>query len=217
MEGEGFTTDDFDSDTSSTSDTDVLESDSSPEHALSSRVPALALGNTQSSQHAGQRRPAVPSVPLPQAKSAGSSMPAQQPASVPRLTLQADQAVSRSDAEVTETIPVETAEVSGRDHQELYAADNSAKRGQQTAMFSVQLASEAFSIHSEQLQTDRYSNMSQTQAVKQFCASELGLKFSALKFFELREVQSLAECSDGCSTLAIAVEGSGMPKSSAYC
>lgn len=216
MDGEGFVAGDSDSDYSSTSDTDVPESDSSPERAHSSRIPTLALGQTQSSQQTRQRRPAVPSVSLPQARSAGSSMPVQKPAGVPRLTLQADQAMSRSDAEVTET---ETAEVSGRDHQELYAAGNIARPGQQTAnpLFSVQLASEAFLIQSEQLQRDEYRNMSQTQAVKQLCASELGLRLSALKFYELREVQSLAECSDGCSTLAIAVEGSGKTNGPVCC
>lgn len=219
MDGADSTADEFESNYSSGSDQDLPDSDSSPERARSSssRVPALVLGIVPPSDQPKQRRPVVPAFKMP-AKSMDTmdykqQPPIRQPVSLPRLTLQADQAMTRDDPEVAETSILEPAEPSGRDQpeQSLYKADSHNQPGHQhpTPMFTVQLASEAFSIPSGALQEPCFSSVSQTQAVKHFCASQLGLKSSSLRVFELHEVESLTVFSEGCTQLAIAVEGSG--------
>ena len=217
MDDPEFSADDFDSDTSTASDQDLPESDSSPEPAHRLSIPVLASREPHSSGPSRHRRPEVPPVTLPTAISAGKTAQSQQSVSIPRLSLQADQAIPRHEPAAAQKAAKEIAEASGRNDQELslHDADMHGSRVQPNTapLFTVQLASEAFSIHDEDLQDHRYSSLSQTQAVQQFCATELGLRLSSLKFYELREVQSLAECSEGCTQLAIAVEGSGMTTS----
>lgn len=219
MDAAESTADETESNYSSSSDQDLPDSDSSPEHARSSRVPALALGMPPSADHAKQRRPVVPAFRLPAAKSQGKveseKQPVmRQPVSLPRLSLQTDQAMTNDIPEVAETSALQEAEPSGRDQPEpLSYRDEQPSRQQPQPMFSVQLASEAFSINSGALQEHSYSSMSQAQAVKHFCASQLGLKSSSVRIFELREVLSSAELSEGCTKLAVAVDGSGTTSS----
>lgn len=218
MDGAESTADEFDSSYSSSSDQDVPDSDSSPERAPNSRVPALALGGTLTSAHPVQRRPMVPAFRVPAERShdnvdSDMQAPVQQPVSLPRLSSQIDQTMTTAIPEGAQTSSMGKAEPSGREGQEAsqYRAATPSMSGHQhpTPMFTVQLASEAFAIHSGALQEPSYSNMSQTQAVKHFCASQLALKSSSLRFFELHEIESSTEISKGCTTLAIAVEGSG--------
>lgn len=218
MDASDSTADDTESNFSSGSDQDF--SDSSPERARSSRVPALALGIAPSSDQANQRRPVMPAFKTPAARAQDNidskEQPAmRQPVALPRLSLQTDQAVTRGDLEVPGTSAVEAAEPSGRDQQELppYRTNAISQTGRQQPMFTVQLASEAFFIESGALQESTYSSMSQAQAVKHFCASQLGLKSSAVRMFELHEVTSSSAFSEGCIQLAIAVDGSGNFKS----
>ncbi|KAL3142693.1 hypothetical protein ABBQ38_002995 [Trebouxia sp. C0009 RCD-2024] len=217
MDGAESTADEFDSSYCSSSDQDVPDSDSSPERAPSSRVPALALGVALSSDHPIHRRPMVPAFRLPAAKShdnvdSGMQAPVQQPVGLPQLSLQTDQTMTTAVPEDADTSSMGTAEPSGREDPEApqYRADTHGVSCHQhpMPMFTVQLASEAFAIHSGALQEPSYSKMSQTQAVRNFCASQLGLKSSSLKFFELHEIEPPTEISEGCTTLAIAVEGS---------
>lgn len=215
MDASESTADDTESNCTSGSDQELPDSDSSPERARSSRVPALALGIAPSSDQANQRRPMLPAFKLParaQDNTDFKKQPAMcQPVGLPRLSLQTDQATTRGDHEVLGTSAPEAAEPSGRDQQELpsYRTDAISQTGRQQPMFTVQLASEAFSIESGALQESTYSTMSQAQAVKHFCASQLGLKSSAIRMFELHEVTSSEAFSEGCIKLAIAVDGSG--------
>lgn len=225
MEGADSTADEFESSYGSSSDQDVPDSDSSPERAHSSRVPALALGVALPSGQPKQRRPVVPAFRLPEAKlrdSVDSKMQplVSEPVSLPRLSLQTNQTMTGDKLEGAETSNMEKAEPSGRDEPDssAYRTDTHGVSHQHaTPMFTVQLASEAFAIHSGALQEHPYTNMSQTQAVKHFCASQLGLKSSSLRFFELHEVETWTEFSEGCTTLAIAVEGSGTIRSLPCC
>lgn len=216
MDASESTADDTESNYSSGSDQDLQDSDSSPERARSSRVPALALGIAHSSDQAKQRRPVLPAFKLPAARvqddiDSKKHRAMIQPVGLPRLSLQTDPAMTRGDDEISGTSALEAAEPSGRDQQELppYRTDAIGQTGRQQPMFTVQLASEAFSIESGALQESTYSSMSQAQAVKHFCASQLGLKSSAIRMFELHEVTSSEAFSEGCIKLAIAVDGSG--------
>ena len=209
------TADETESDYSSGSDQDLPYSNSSPERARSSRVPTLALGIAPPSDQVNQRRAVVPTFGMPAAKSQGNTESAKQPVmrqpvSFPRLSLQTDQAMTNNIHEVTETSALQEAEPSGRDQPEpLSYRDRQPSHERPLPMFTVQLASEAFPIASGALQEQSYSSMSQAQAVKHFCASQLGLKSSSVRIFELHEVESSAEFSEGCTTLAFAVDGSG--------
>ena len=209
------TADETESNYSSGSDQDLPESDSSPERARSSRVPALALGIAPPSDQVKQRRPVVPAFRMPVAKSQGNTESEKQPVmhqpvSLPQLLLQTDQAMTNDIHEVAETSALQEAEPSGRDQPEpLSYRDGQPGHERPLPMFTVQLASEAFSIDSGALQDHSYNSMSQAQAVKHFCASQLGLKASSVRIFELHEVESSAKFSEGCTMLAIAVDGSG--------
>lgn len=213
MDASESTADDTESNYSSGSDQELPDSDSSPERARSSRVPALALGIAPSSDQVNQRRPVVPAFQMLAAR-AQEQAATRQPVGLPRLSLQTDQAMTRGDPETAGPSALEAAEPSGRDQQEPYRiTDATSQNAHQQPMFTVQLASEAFSIESRALQEPSYRGMSQAQAVKHFCASQLGLKSSAVRMFELHEVTSSSAFSDGCIQLAIAVDGSGTIKS----
>ena len=214
MENAESTADETESNYSSGSDEGLPDSDSSPERARSSRVPVLALGIAPPSDQARQRRPVVPAFRIPAAQSQGKMESEKHPVMrqpvSPRLSLQTDPAITNDIPEVVETSVLQEAEPSGRDQPELQSYKNGQpSHGRPLPMFTVQLASEAFSIESGALQAHSYSSMSQAQAVKHFCASQLGLKSSSVRIFELHEVQSSAEFSKGCTKLAIAVDGSG--------
>ena len=215
MDAAESTADETESNYSSGSDQDLLDSDSSPERAHSSRVPALALGSAPPSDQVKQRRPVVPAFTMPAAKSQGKleseKQPVmRQPVSLPRLSLQPDQAMTNDIPDIAETSILQEAEPSGRDQPEpLSYRDEQPSHQQPVPMFTVQLASEAFCIESGALQEHAYSSMSQAQAVKHFCASQLGLKSSSVRIFELHEVESSAEFVEGCTKLAVAVDGSG--------
>lgn len=215
MDNAESTADETESNYSSGSDQDLPDSDSSPERARNSRVPALALGNAAPSDQVKQRRPVVPAFRMPAAKSQGDveceKQPVTcQPVSLPRRSVQTDQAMTNNTSEVAETSALQEAEPSGQDQSEpLSYRVGQPGHKRPLPMFNVQLASEAFSIDSGALQEHSYSSMSQAQAVKHFCASQLGLKSSSVRIFELHEVESSAEFSEGCTKLAIAVDGSG--------
>ena len=75
-----------------------------------------------------------------------------------------------------------------------------------TPVFTIQLASNALTMNASTLQRPEFRSLSKIEAVKQHCATELGIRQSAVKLYQLQEV---TELSDGCTQLAIAVEGSG--------
>ena len=199
-----------DSDYTSGSDNDLPGSSSSPERVPSSKVPVLALGGPAVAQH---RRPAVPLLGL-NLTAVQQSSPSQQATSQQSYgtpPLQADPIPAQSEAESAAGTSQQLAEVSERhDRAQPLSRAGSHRRPGQQPVFNVQIASEAFIISGEALSKPEYRHLSQSEAVKQFCSARLGLRLDALKFYELREVQTMAECSECCTQLAVAVEGSGM-------
>ncbi len=205
------------SDDSSGSDSDMPgDSASKPERVHTSRVPTLALGGTYLTNASSHRQPSIPSLGLDLSGATAEEVPAnQQPASSQTSiaqSLQADETPTRNDSDSAETTSLQLSGATDRHEkgQSLSRANSHRRPNRQTTppLFTIQLASEAFVVDTETLDQPEYHHLSQSEAVKQFCSARLGLRFEALKFYELQEVQSMAECSESCTQLAVAVQDS---------
>lgn len=214
MNDDEYETEPSESDYSSGSDHDMpAESGSSPEPVQHSRVPALSLGGAPPSDPSRHRRPAVPLLGLAMASTEGVVSAATQPACTDQqVSDEAEQTLAGDGSSVAETAPLQLAEVVDRNEkaQSVSRANSHRRPSRHMAapLFTVQIASEAFAISPQALAEPEYMHLSESEAVKAFCSSRLGLRVEALKFYELREVQSLAVCSESCTQLALAVEDS---------
>ena len=218
MNGEESGTETYEeSDYSSGSDNDMPgESGSSPERSQERRVPKLALGGATLTVPGKPQRFAVPPLGLSSsAVTAEESSASQQPAShrsPDTVSLQPDQMPARNSSNTTAAAPAQPADaVDRQDSEQHVSRANSQRRPsrQLTApQLTIQLASEAFVIHLDAFDQPQYHHLPQLEAAKQICATRLGLRGEALTFYELREVQSVTECSASSSQLAVAVQES---------
>ncbi len=219
MNGEESGTETYEeSDYSSGSDNDMPgESGSSPERSQERRVPKLALGGATLTGPGKSQRFEVPLLGLSSsAVTAEESSASQQPAShqsPDTVSPQAsDQMLARKSSNATAEAPAQPADAVDRHDSERHMSRANSQRRpsrQLTApQFTIQLASEAFVIHPDALDQPQYHHLPQLEAAKQICATRLGLRGEALTFYELREVQSVTECSASSSQLAVAVQGS---------
>lgn len=218
MNGEESGTETYEeSDYSSGSDNDMPgESGSSPERSQERRVPKLALGGAILTGSGKSQRFAVPPLGLrSSAVTAEESSASQQPASPQSpdtVSPQADQMLARKSSNATAEAPAQPIDAVDRhDNARHMSRANSQRRPNQqltAPQLTIQLASEAFVIHPDALDQPQYHHLPQLEAAKQICATRLGLREEALTFYELREVQSVTECSASSSPLAVAVQGS---------
>ena len=218
MNGEESDTETYEeSDDSSGSDNDMPgESGSSPERSQERRVPKLALGGAILAGPGKSQRFAVPPLGLSSsAATAEESTARQQPAShqsPDAVSPQADQTLARKSSNATAEAPAQPGDAVDRHDSEQHMSRASSQRRpsrQLTApQFTIQIASEAFVIHPDALDQPQYHHLPQLEAVKQICATRLGLRGETLTFYELRKVQSVTECSASSSQLAVAVQES---------
>ena len=216
MNGEESGTETYEeSDYSSGSDNDMPgESGSSPERSQERRVPKLALGGAILTGSGKSQRFAVPPLGLrSSAVTAEESSASQQPASPQSpdtVSPQADQMLARKSSNATAEAPAQPIDAVDRhDNARHMSRANSQRRPNQqltAPQLTIQLASEAFVIHPDALDQPQYHHLPQLEAAKQICATRLGLREEALTFYELREVQSVTECSASSSPLAVAVQ-----------
>lgn len=204
------------SDYSSASDNDMPgEAGSSPERNHTKRVPRLALGGTSLLQASRPQRTAVPRLGLG-SSAATEELPAVQQSTSHQTSdavpQEADQAPAGNISDAASTAPAQPSDAADRHCSEpsMSRANSQRKSSRQLTapQFTIQLASEAFDIHSDALGQPDLCHLPQFEAAKQICAAKMGLKAQALTFYELREVHSLAECSGSTTQLAVAVQGS---------
>lgn len=202
-------------------DTPTNEPISSTERSFKrSGVPSLAIGGAAASTGLKQRRPAVPTLSglrLPIAPSNQDLLPTQQ--SSPQtltagpLNKPGSQGIAADDSCVAETEHLQPVRLTSRNNssRSLGRPVSQRRSGRYAAppQFRIQLASEAFDIHQDALDQPECQQLTQLDAVRQLCSSRLGLRADALRLYELHEVQSTADSTDGCSQLAIAVQDSG--------
>lgn len=207
------TTDEY---SSSSDESQPSTSDCSPDRDQQPHVQSSAAASDRFS--AQQRRPNVPmlGLKLQLAKQQDAQLPpspasarqqkaadtepdngASGSAAVPALQL------SRSMSRNTETGTDRS--TPGRSLSRLQSQRKSSRQSP-TPVFTIQLASNALTMNPSTFQRPEFISLSKIEAVKQHCATELGIRQSAVKLYQLQEV---TELSDGCTQLAIAVEGSG--------
>lgn len=208
------TTDDY---SSSDEDSRPSTSDCSPDRRQ--QQSAAPIVDTESHRNsAQQRRPAVPTlgfkVPALQqqasqpsslslsgsqhiATGADSSPGAMTGAAMPSLQL------PRSFSRGTDS----SAEISAPSRS-LSKLQSQRKSNRQSprSLYTIQLASDALTLDTATLQRPQFKGLSTVDAVKQYCATELGIKQSAIKLYQVHEV---SELTDSSTQLAIAIEGSG--------
>lgn len=208
---EDFTTDDY----SSSSDESTLPSTSEPtpdRNQQPARVPSLAFAAADNpATPRGPGRPSIPRLGLkfqgdtpqgseqsqPQLSKPGSTEQIASPSRasvVPQLQLVGQNVESTSDRSAP-----------GRSFRRAHSQRKSFRQSPKP-LFTIQLASDALSMTADKFQRPEYMHMSHTEAVKQFCATELGIKQGAIRLFQLQEVTELF---DTPAQLAISIEGSG--------
>lgn len=208
-----LTSDDY---SSSDDDSQPSTSEYSPDRShQQSAVPPAASERQGGSAH--QHRPAVPML--------GLKMPAQsqqevQPPSLPAATRQHPPADTETNA-ASSSAPVPSLQLPrsfsrGTDNsRDASAPSRSMSRVQSQRkssrhsprpLYTIQLASDALTMDAATLQRPQFREMSSLEAVKHHCATELGIKQSAIRLYQLHEV---TELTDSSLQLAIAVEGSG--------
>ena len=206
-----LTTDDY---TSSSDESQPSTSDCSPDRDQQ-QPRVLAASDKHLAQ---QRRPNIPTLGLKlqlaeqpdaqlptspasagQQKAANTESDTGTSANAAAPTLQ----LSRSTSQNTETGTDRS--TPGRSLSRLQSQRKSSRQSP-APLFTIQLASNALIMNANAFLRPEFRPLSKIAAVKQHCATELGIRQSAVKLYQLQEVTELSE---GCSQLAIAVEGSG--------
>lgn len=212
---EEVTTDDYSSDDDSQPSTSDYSPDRNQQHASVS--PPLASADQRNLSQ--QRRPVIPMLGL---KLPGKDQQHAQPPTLPVVMNQiaADTAPETAPSGST-TIPVLQLTKSLSRNTDSSSSDQpaparslsrlhsqrSSSRQSPRLLYTVQLASAALSVNAPTLQRPEFKQLSRLEAVRQHCATELGIRQSAIRLYQLQEV---TELTDSCVHLAVAVEGSGL-------